>query len=236
MNLLFSFTDKWLSLPIWAWIVIAAVVLILIIVIAVVAAKAARAKKQSAASEELPEPAAPAEEEESSLDEEYVPEEKPAVAQSSAEPAKAADAENAKAAPASAESSSAPAEEEKPVAKVRTEFVRKTPVQPKPVQQAQPAQAKPAPQAEPAPAQTVQSQQTDAAKLGGIKVYHITKRKLDGKWQIKFNNGKKAIKLFDTQLQAIEYAKALAINQEASIMIHKEDGTFRKLRYDKPNK
>ena len=50
------------------------------------------------------------------------------------------------------------------------------------------------------------------------------------------NNGKKAIKLFDTQLQAIEYAKALAINQEASIMIHKEDGTFRKLRYDKPNK
>ncbi|HIU61837.1 MAG TPA: DUF2188 domain-containing protein [Candidatus Coproplasma excrementigallinarum] len=64
----------------------------------------------------------------------------------------------------------------------------------------------------------------------------MTKRKLDGKWQIKFNNGKKAIKLFDTQLQAIDYAKALAINQEASIMIHKEDGTFRKLRYDKPNK
>ncbi len=234
MNLLFSFTDKWLSLPIWAWIVIAAVVLILIIVIAVVAAKAARAKKQSAASEELPETAAPAEEGESSLDEEYVPEDKAApVAQSSAEPVPA---EPAKAAPASAESSSAPAEEEKPVAKVRTEFVRKTPVQPKPVQQAQPAQAKPAPQAEPAPAQPVQSQQTDAAKLGGIKVYHITKRKLDGKWQIKFNNGKKAIKLFDTQLQAIEYAKALAINQEASIMIHKEDGTFRKLRYDKPNK
>lgn len=228
MNLLFSFTDKWLSLPIWAWIVIAAVVLILIIVIAVVAAKAARAKKQSAASEELPEPAAPAEEEESSLDEEYVPEEKPAVAQSSAEPVPA---EPVKAAPASAESSSAPAEEEKPVAKVRTEFVRKTPVQPKPVQQSQPVQQT---QPEAQPAQT--AAQADAAKLGGIKVYHITKRKLDGKWQIKFNNGKKAIKLFDTQLQAIEYAKALAINQEASIMIHKEDGTFRKLRYDKPNK
>lgn len=229
MNLLFSFTDKWLSLPIWAWIVIAAVVLILIIVIAVVAAKAARAKKQSAASEELPETAAPAEEGESSLDEEYVPEDKAApVAQSSAEPVPA---EPAKAAPASAESSSAPAEEEKPVAKVRTEFVRKTPVQPKPVQQSQPVQQT---QPEAQPAQT--AAQADAAKLGGIKVYHITKRKLDGKWQIKFNNGKKAIKLFDTQLQAIEYAKALAINQEASIMIHKEDGTFRKLRYDKPNK
>ena len=67
------------------------------------------------------------------------------------------------------------------------------------------------------------------------KIKRLT-RKLDGKWQIKFNNGKKAIKLFDTQLQAIDYAKALAINQEASIMIHKEDGTFRKLRYDKPNK
>ena len=68
------------------------------------------------------------------------------------------------------------------------------------------------------------------------KVYHITKRTSDGKWQIKFNRGKKAIKLFDTQMQAIEYAKALAQNQEASIMIHKEDGTFRKLRYDKPSK
>ena len=68
------------------------------------------------------------------------------------------------------------------------------------------------------------------------KVYHITKRKSDGKWQVKFNNGKKAIKLFDTQNQAIDYAKALAQNQEAGIMIHKEDGTFRKLRYDKPNK
>lgn len=82
--------------------------------------------------------------------------------------------------------------------------------------------------AQPAPAQGVQASQA--------KVYHITKRKADGKWQVKYGGGIKAIKLFDTQVQAIDYAKSLAQNQEASIMIHKEDGTFRKLRYDKPNK
>ena len=76
----------------------------------------------------------------------------------------------------------------------------------------------------------------ETARSSGPKVYHITKRMSDGKWQIKFNKGKKAIKLFDTQMQAIDYAKALAQSQEASIMIHKEDGTFRKLRYDKPGK
>ena len=43
MNLLFSFTDEWLSLPVWAWIVIAAGVLILIIVIIAVAARSADA-------------------------------------------------------------------------------------------------------------------------------------------------------------------------------------------------
>lgn len=93
------------------------------------------------------------------------------------------------------------------------------------------------PKSQPAPAKeepkAADSAPAEAAKPAGPKVYHITKRVSDGKWQIKFNKGKKAIKLFDTQAQAIDYAKALAQNQEASIMIHKEDGSFRKLRYDK---
>lgn len=111
--------------------------------------------------------------------------------------------------------------------------------QPSPSPERQPAQQRPAQPsrtaaqnaaapAQPAPAQGVQASQA--------KVYHITKRKADGKWQVKYGGGIKAIKLFDTQVQAIDYAKSLAQNQEASIMIHKEDGTFRKLRYDKPNK
>ena len=110
------------------------------------------------------------------------------------------------------------------------------------------AQTRPAPTAQPkpdsaakpksvpasTPAQDEQKEQKEQKEQA--KVYHITKRAADGKWQIKFNKGVKAIKLFDTQAEAIEYAKQLADNQEASIMIHKEDGTFRKLRYDKPNK
>ena len=101
---------------------------------------------------------------------------------------------------------------------------------------AKPAQPAARTATQPATTSEEAAQIAEAAKYNGPKVYHITKRKTDGKWQIKFNNGKKAIKLFDTQVQAIDYAKALAQNQEASIMIHKEDGTFRKLRYDKPNK
>lgn len=102
--------------------------------------------------------------------------------------------------------------------------------------QSKPASSqKPAKQEQTAAVQT-QSDEPVETKASGPKVYHITKRTSDGKWQVKFNKGKKAIKLFDTQVQAIDYAKALAQSQEASIIIHKADGTFRKLRYDKPNK
>ena len=111
--------------------------------------------------------------------------------------------------------------------------------QPKPIPAAQPkpvptAQPKPVPTAQPKPASaatTAQSEQREQAK-----VYHITKRAVDGKWQVKFSKGKKAIKLFDTQAEAIDFAKHLAYNQDASIMIHKEDGSFRRLRYDKTDK
>ena len=63
------------------------------------------------------------------------------------------------------------------------------------------------------------------------KVYHVSKRKSDGKWQVKMSKGARAIKLFSTQLGAIDYAKKLAVSQEARIIIHKEDGSFRKLTY-----
>lgn len=229
MNLLISLTDKWANLPIWAWIVIAAVVLILIIVIAVVAAKAHRAKKEQTEEEGF---SAPAEEvqpvTEPVQDEEAAPvtvKEEPAPAE------KTVQEEPAKPAPAPAPAQKAPAQQK--------------PVQQK-AEQAKPAAAKPAPAAKPvqkAEKPSEQPEEQPAAQSAYVpqaaaqtKVYHITKRKSDGKWQVKFNNGKKAIKLFDTQNQAIDYAKALAQNQEAGIMIHKEDGTFRKLRYDKPNK
>ena len=62
------------------------------------------------------------------------------------------------------------------------------------------------------------------------KNYHVAKRP-DGKWQVKFAGGEKAIKLFDTQAEAIAYAKKLAVNQDASISIHKKDGKMRKQKY-----
>lgn len=60
--------------------------------------------------------------------------------------------------------------------------------------------------------------------------YHVSRRE-DGKWQVKFAGGEKAIKLFSTQAEAIAYAKKLAENREGSISIHKKDGKMRKQKY-----
>ena len=212
MNFLLAITDKAAGLPIWAWIVIGVVVLAAIIIIALVAVKIARARKddgfveEDGIDEDFSDDATDDEDEEDE-DEEKAPAAQTAIkTEPAAKPAQPA---------------------QKPAA--QTQKPAAQPAQ-KPAQPAARTAAQPATTSEEA------AQIAEAAKYNGLKVYHITKRKADGKWQIKFNNGKKAIKLFDTQVQAIDYAKALAQNQEASIMIHKEDGTFRKLRYDKPNK
>ena len=64
-----------------------------------------------------------------------------------------------------------------------------------------------------------------------VKVYHISKRKEDKKWQVKAEGADKALRLFFTQTDAIEYAKKVAGNQEGRIVVHKEGGGFRKLNY-----
>ena len=61
----------------------------------------------------------------------------------------------------------------------------------------------------------------------GPRVYHISKRK-DNKWQVKFANGKRAIRLFPTQAEAIVFAKKLAKSQDGSIRIHSVKGRIRK--------
>lgn len=70
-------------------------------------------------------------------------------------------------------------------------------------------------------------------KAPAKKNYHISKRAEDGKWQVKFANGQKAIKLFDTQAEAIAYAKSLAESQDGLVTIHKVDGKIRKQDYSK---
>lgn len=82
-------------------------------------------------------------------------------------------------------------------------------------------------------AKAAPAQKEDAAEekeKAAARNYHVAKRP-DGKWQVKFAGGEKAIKLFATQAEAIAYAKKLAVNQEGSVSIHKKDGKLRKQKY-----
>ena len=84
----------------------------------------------------------------------------------------------------------------------------------------------------PADAEKVQEEVPAKAEKekSAARNYHVAKRR-DGKWQVKFAGGEKAIKLFSTQAEAIAYAKKLAENQDGSISIHKKDGKLRKQKY-----
>ena len=56
------------------------------------------------------------------------------------------------------------------------------------------------------------------------RVYHVSKRKEDGKWAVKFTGGEKAIKLFDTQKEALDYTKKMAANQDGVMLVHASKG------------
>ena len=58
----------------------------------------------------------------------------------------------------------------------------------------------------------------------GKRVYHVAKRKEDGKWAVKFAGGEKAIKLFDTQAEAIAYTKKMSKNQDGAMLVHNSKG------------
>ncbi len=70
----------------------------------------------------------------------------------------------------------------------------------------------------------------EVKKVNRPKNYHVSLRD-DGKWQVKFAKGNRALKLFDTQAEAIAFAKEKAENQDGAITIHKKDGKIRKQRY-----
>ena len=55
------------------------------------------------------------------------------------------------------------------------------------------------------------------------RTYHVVKR-ADGKWEVKFAGGSKAIKLFDTQKEALEYSKVMAKNQDGALLVHNSKG------------
>lgn len=142
---------------------------------------------------------------------------KPAAKKTAAKPAATKKEEPAKTtASKTAAKSTTKKEEEKPVAK-------KSAAKPAATKKEEPAKAtaskpavKPAAKAEP-----------DEEKKN--RVYHISKRKEDGMWQIKASGGAKAIKLFRTQVEAIDAAVTLAQNQGGRVVVHKANGAFKSI-------
>ena len=60
------------------------------------------------------------------------------------------------------------------------------------------------------------------------KAYHISQRKELNKWQVKGAGSDKALKLFDTQKEAIEYANELSAKNGAAVRVHSRAGKMRK--------
>ncbi|MEG0978362.1 MAG: DUF2188 domain-containing protein, partial [Bacilli bacterium] len=74
----------------------------------------------------------------------------------------------------------------------------------------------------------VEEKKDDGEEKKIINVYHITQVKSTKKWQVKLGNGQRAIKLFDTQAEANEYAKLLSKNNDRGILLHGRNGRIRK--------
>lgn len=49
----------------------------------------------------------------------------------------------------------------------------------------------------------------------------------NGQWQVKRQGAEKATKNFETQKQAIDYARSIAIMQQSELVIHGRDGRIR---------
>ena len=56
------------------------------------------------------------------------------------------------------------------------------------------------------------------------KVYHVSKRASDGKWQVFIKGSDKVIKLFSTKVEAETYCTELAKNQGATLLVHNSKG------------
>ena len=65
----------------------------------------------------------------------------------------------------------------------------------------------------------------------GKTCYHVSKRENDGRdWKVFIQGSSKVIKLFDTQLEALNYAKNLCKNKNdgSYVVLHGLDGKIRK--------
>ena len=105
---------------------------------------------------------------------------------------------------------------------------KKPAAKPAPAKKAAPAK-KPAAKTEPAKkcgckkAAAKPAPKKEEKKTVDFRNYHVAKRP-DGKWQVKYAGGEKAIKLFATQKEALEYTKKMAENQGGSVLVHASKG------------
>lgn len=60
------------------------------------------------------------------------------------------------------------------------------------------------------------------------KEYHLTKN--GSEWKVKEANAERAVRTFDTKNEALQFAKTLAQNQQAELVIHKENGKIQDKR------
>ena len=65
----------------------------------------------------------------------------------------------------------------------------------------------------------------------GKTAYHVSKRDNDGReWKVFIQGSNKVIKLFNTQAEALEYAKSICKNKDdgSYVLLHGLDGKIRK--------
>ena len=84
----------------------------------------------------------------------------------------------------------------------------------KPVKKAEPKKAAPAKKP---------AVKKEEKKDVNYRNYHVVKR-ADGKWEVKYAGGEKAIKLFNTQAEATAYTKQMAKNQGGVMLVHNSKG------------
>ena len=116
-----------------------------------------------------------------------------------------------------------------PVNEAKPEETKPEEVKPeeKPAEAEEEAVVKPEPKPEPV---TVLAPRTAYAhkikKPSKARTYHVTKQP-SGKWQVKLAGSNKAIKTFDTQREAIAFAKGLVESRGGSYRIHSVKGKIR---------
>jgi len=73
-------------------------------------------------------------------------------------------------------------------------------------------------------AKKAKAKETEKAEKEYDRIYHIMKRAKDDRWIVKIAQSRKAIKIFDTQKEAIAYAEILASNNNGVVRVFASKG------------